>query len=457
MIPIDNRPVCYCLPKQIAKFSGGFELLLPPRKLLGGLNTQAKSEKILDWLNSIPEIEAAVISLDTIAYGGLIASRRSSENFAEIEKCLSKLKKIIREKRIKTYAFSSIMRISDNNINEEEKEYWNLWGKKIFEYSYNFHKTEKKDVNGIPAEVLVDYLATRARNFRVNKTYLKWLEDGTLSCLIYSKDDCAQFGLNVKEAKALEEEIIEKNLPAMVKTGADEIPLTLLARVIPKGTFAKIKIYPQFTRPDEAKLISKYEDVSLLNSVKGQIELCGGKVAKTQEEAQIVLIINNFKKEQGELVMGVATEPFKGDFELPRKPYAIADVLNANGADNEFVKTLMSKKLDWENFLGYGGWNTSANTLGSVLCAAMVKFLASNCDLKEFKKQQLTRFLDDWAYQANVREKLKKTCIIPCPQVVKKEMKPFEEKLFKWLKIESCRVSYDFPWNRFFEIEIVIS
>ena len=42
------------------------------------------------------------------------------------------------------YAFSSIMRISNNNCNEEEKSYWDKYGKKLFDYSsfqHNFYCT----------------------------------------------------------------------------------------------------------------------------------------------------------------------------------------------------------------------------------------------------------------------------------------------------------------------------
>ena len=54
----------------------------------------------------------------------------------------------------KIYAFSSIMRISNNNVNEEEKEYWSDYGTKIFEYSYNFHKEciDETDVPQVPGE-----------------------------------------------------------------------------------------------------------------------------------------------------------------------------------------------------------------------------------------------------------------------------------------------------------------
>lgn len=78
------------------------------------------------------------------------------------------------------------MRISNNNVNEEEKEYWDKYGTKIFEYSYNFHK-EGLDTSEVPPEILNDYLVTRRRNFKTNQNYLEWLKEGIFNTLVFSK------------------------------------------------------------------------------------------------------------------------------------------------------------------------------------------------------------------------------------------------------------------------------
>lgn len=441
-VPIDNRPVCYTLPKDIAAMDENIELLLPPREFLGDLTKIAKVDKILDWMKNLPECDAMVLSLDTLAYGGLIPSRRSSDTLAEIKTRLNKLKPLLEGKKV--YAFSSIMRISNNNYNEEEKEYWSEWGKKIFAYSYN-GGTE----TDVPHEILEDYLATRKRNFEINKMYLDWDFD----TLIFSKDDCAERGFNVDEAHELEQ------LGGKTKTGADEIPLTLLARAIEK----EIKVFVEFTEPEHKDKISNYEDVSIEKSVEGQLELGGFTRVSTPDEADLILIVNNFIEKQGELVMGWKTPPYNKTFTTPisehstgnftnqpneftPKPYAIADVRFANGADNAFVELILPK-LD-DNFYGYAGWNTSANTLGTILATVKVKYGASKYNQKAFKKLQMIRFLDDWAYQANIRINGQTTDI-------KDLMKPFEETLTQYLEYNPVSpIIYSYPWNRSFEIEV---
>lgn len=425
-IPIDNRPVCYNLAKDIAAIDENIELFIPPREFLGDLTRSAGVNEIIEWIENIPECDAMVISLDTIAYGGLIPSRRSTDSLEDIKSRLKRLKPSLKNKKV--YAFSSIMRISNNNYNEEEKEYWKDWGKKIFEYSYS-------GVNdGIPQAILDDYLATRKRNFEINKTYLNW----GLNTLIFSKDDCAPKGFNVDEARELE------RLGAKTKTGADEIPLTLLARAIEK----EIKVFVEFTEPDYKDCISNYEDVSIEKSVQGQLELGGFTQVQTREEADVILIVNNFIEKQGEYVMGWTTQPFRKTFTPPDKPYAIADVRYANGADNDFVEQLLPQ-IDLKNLYGYAGWNTSANTIGSLLAGVKVRWNTGKYNEAAFKRLQMIRFLDDWAYQANVRGMIENPCDI------QDLMKPYEIKLAEIFG-QIPPIEYLYPWSRKFEVEISI-
>jgi hypothetical protein len=143
LIPIDNRPVCYDLPIQITGICNDAKIFIPPKELLGGLTSYANYDGILNWIKettSNNNIDYAILALDTIAYGGLVASRRieisQKEIKSKIETFISELKK----SNAKILATSSIMRISNNNVNEEEKTYWDTYGEKIFKYSFESHK-----------------------------------------------------------------------------------------------------------------------------------------------------------------------------------------------------------------------------------------------------------------------------------------------------------------------------
>lgn len=439
-LPIDNRPVCYTLPEIIASIDENIEFSIPERNLLGDLKHIANIDGLFDWLKKLPPQDVIIISLDTLIYGGLIPSRKGNETIDELKSRLEILKQILKEKNAKIYATSSIMRISNNNYNEEEKEYWAQYGKKIFEYSYNLHKYSNAKTD-VPNEIIDDYLKTRNRNFEINKIYLQWEKEGLFETLVFSKDDCAQYGLNVKEAQELQK------MGGFIKTGADEIPLSLLARALNK----KMKIYPKFLESDYKNLISNYEDISIEASVKGQIELAGCEFCPDEHSADLILYVNNFKDNQGEIVMKINTQNFEGKFVPAKKPYIIADVRFANGSDNAFVKELFKNKLDDKYFYGYSGWNTTANTLGSLICGAKFKYFAGRYNCENFNKLQITRFLDDWAYQANVRQMLKKADENELAIL----MKEFEPIIFDVLKTK-MDVKYSYPWNRLFEVEVWI-
>lgn len=61
--------------------------------------------------------------------------------------------------------------------------------------------------------------------------------------------------------------------------------------------------------------------------------------------------------------------------------------------------------------------------MGSLICGAKIKFFAQNYDKNGFDKLQITRLLDDWAYQANVRQGLETSDI----QKLNAGMKDYEK------------------------------
>ena len=73
-----------------------------------------------------------------------------------------------------------------------------------------------------------------------------------------------------------------------------------------------------------------------------------------------------------------------------------------------------------------------------------------------FQDLQIIRFLDDWAYQANVRAEIRNNSDNLTNNTIQKEMEKFEKLLFDKFGIKRVKVEYSFPWNRFFEIKINI-
>jgi len=399
--------------------------------------------------------------MDTIAYGGLVSSRRCIDSTHQIRERVLKFKNLVQNRVKKVLAFSSIMRISNNNINEEEKEYWAQWGKRIFDWSYYLHKSEVQKSyncvhNIIPDEILQDYLWTRKRNFEINKMYLTWAKEGFFDTLILSKDDCAEFGLNVKEALELDEIIKRDNIKnAKIKTGADEIPLSLISRAICQKE--NISINPEFIEPNSIHLISKYEDISIEKCAFDQLELAGVKI--NNQKYDLKMIVNNFKYSQGDLVLGDVVNSTKKMANFGNEPYFIADVNNANGADLGLIEQLFEQKIN--NFYGYCGYNTSANTIGCTIFCAIVKFLALKSGAynhEAFLKFQFIRLMDDWAYQAISRKFIRESApkFNEALELKEEELNRNARKIAKFLGYFPNKMTYSLPWNRSFEIRIKI-
>lgn len=534
LIPLDNRPVSYTLPQQIASLNSSVEIYAPPREFLGGLTENSKVDKILEWLDETLKLEKAdylVVSLDTIAHGGLIPSRRSLDKGEEILDRLNIFRNIVEKNNVKAkiYAFSSIMRISDSYVNEEEKEYWDKFGKEIFKYSFLKHKYdlhinqtvilsdqaqrwERENLSNdeydqqsscnnssldrssrygfafaeddidkckneltalktrIPPEILDDYLKTRERNFSVNRFYLNWAEENFLDFLVFSKDDTGQFGLNVQEAEALQTEIKNKNLDnnATTLTGADEIPSDLVSKALADKYGKKIKIMPVYSTENGKNIISRYEDKTIEECVSAQIKLCGGEVADSAENADMFILVHTPENIQNDHCLKVYAEPenneavkFCTDFiKDAQKPVIVGDIACANGADNLLVLQILGSPVPIiSKIYGYAGWNTTGNTIGSVISIGISRFIAEKTDkfnLTEFKKTLLTRLSDDWAYQTVVRQKIRAITDIADRKTLKEELVPLVLNLTKKIELNLSEIHVDFPWNRTFEAEIII-
>lgn len=127
--------------------------------------------------------------------------------------------------------------------------------------------------------------------------------------------------------------------------------------------------------------------------------------------------------------------------------------------------TELSRRNLLDKLNSYSGWNTAGNTMGYTIGQGM---LAGAADDKDRKRLLAIRYLDDWAYQANIRQELQEKIVYPNKGslVYLNELKPLlteqalkQERQFAqqhlWLSPE--RVTVEFPWNRMFELNVMIA
>ena len=88
VIPLDDRAVNYeCLA--LLGQAAGSRMIMPPKAWLGTPWRTGQMERLGAWLREVaPGADALIVALDTLGYGGLVDSRRST---ASLETVLARL------------------------------------------------------------------------------------------------------------------------------------------------------------------------------------------------------------------------------------------------------------------------------------------------------------------------------------------------------------------------------
>jgi hypothetical protein len=464
LLPLDDRPVNYDYPCYLAR-AAGLELELPPREWLGNPWRASQHVHLVDWLVQIaPRADALIVAIDTLAYGGLIPSRTSSEPAEAVLARLAVLRQIkAAQPRQPILASSVIMRISRHDSGEEEKPYWAIYGSRMFRLSYLEHKAALGEASPaetaeqatlreqIPDDMYEDYIQGRARNHAVNRAMLAWLAEGIFDYLLLPQDDTADYGWNIAEARELQALIRAQGLTdrAITYPGADEIGCLLLARYACRRAGFAPRVWPRYSSVTTPTVVTAYEDRPIHELLKAHLGPLDGFVAESPEGADLVLFVNGPARQQGvgecqwlieqgpdtvraqlppdfhpyldELAASQEFRATRDEMQTPHRspeefvrallaalasgrPVALADVAFVNGADL-ILGNLLVQHPEVVSLAAYGGWNTAGNTLGTVLAQAAIRVLALRSGTtREQMAAHLEflylRFLDDYFYQA---------------------------------------------------------
>jgi hypothetical protein len=424
-LPLDDRPVNYDYPRELAALAG-FEIKLPPREWLGNPWHPSRHAELVNWLERAAlEADALLVALDTLGYGGLIPSRTSRESAEQVLARLSILKELkVRQPDLLILAYSVILRISRADSAEEEKEYWAEYGSRMFRLSWLEHKSGLGEADAVEIaeraalraqiqdSVYEDYLQGRRRNHAVNRAMLDWLGEGVFDYLLLPQDDTADYGWNIAEARALQSTIRLRGLSnrAISYPGADETASLLLARHACQQAGFAPRVWPRYSSAVSAQVVTAYEDRPMHELLKAHLAPLNGFLADSPQQADLLLFLNAPAESQGAadlqgLIAQELTHPSshilndkddmygvtRREMTSPRRsveefvralqaaldsrlPVALADVAFVNGADLLLGRQLMQTGLV-SRLSAYAGWNTAGNTLGTVLAQAVLFLL----------------------------------------------------------------------------------
>ena len=487
-VPLDNRPVCtdYVIQTMAAT---DCKLILPPEKMLANGDKDANPEAIWEWLQTkAPKADAAVISSDSLIYGGLVASRTHEYSSSLLEQRIKRLSELKKALPIKMYIFSTIMRTPRASKGRVEPPYYSEIGPALFAYSGILDQAEEHHLKArdqilqhvlernLPKEAVNDWFGRRAKNLQVNEELINLSMKNHFHYLAIGKDDNAPLSATHMEARKLAVDSFSLSKDSFqIIDGVDQLGLVLLTKAYNEAHGYSPYVYPLYSPGPGASTLPQYSDARLQDSVPQQIIAAGGTVASSPQQADLLLAINtpdngivqDSTGDENKFFPNQANKQFiatlKNDLTKGYK-ISLADISYSNGADNGFMHTL-ANNINLAELQAYNGWNTADNAIGYAiaqgLLAPYMKPEVKEALLKE-------RLIDDWFYQSNARQNITAVLEQTNRASLKYDLGNSEAQILA-AAIKDCRQLADqysftkgtnfklsFPWKRLFEVNVPV-
>lgn len=491
-IPLDERPCNLRYPQDIAEINQAIEVIVPPLEILGLKKQPADIERVSEFiLANYQQVDVIICSLDMLCYGGLIPSRIHHLDIDEVGSRLSILEQLKDgNPDLKIYPFTSIMRTPGYSSSDEEPDYYEQYGYEIYKTKYltdkasrleltNEEQAELDSLKPIPEEIVEDYEQRRAINNQNLLNVVQLLNSAIFENLVIFQDDSAPYGYTAIDQKKLKSKIIDLELDdkVYIYPGADEVGCSLLLRAYNDFMLNQPKVFCEYSSTNAKQLTPLYEDRPMFETLKHHISVTGSILVDEPSQADYILMINSpglqmqeswdqFDKKNHEYDSHRNIKYFVEKIEyFVAQGYRVilADVAYANGGDLELIQLLDRKRL-LDKIYGYAGWNTHANTLGTVLAMGMINSEITEATIKNIQ----IHILEDGYYQAKIRMKMTRELLPQLDltyfdlkqkqeQVIAAELVELEQAINKlniFEAISSADIILSHPWNRMFEVDL---
>lgn len=480
LIPLDERPCNLLFPQAMAKVRNDLELIVPPTFMLGQKKKPANQEQLWDFIEKhIPACDVAILSIEMLFYGGLLPSRLHCFDPEKSEILINKLRRLKENnKNTRLYLFQLIMRTPRYNSSDEEPDYYEEFGERIFKNGYFIDKKNRVGLSDletkefaqiaqeVPIKYLNDYEQRRNFNLEVNKLVIELIKEGLVDLLCIPQDDSCEYGYTAMDQEIIGTLIKKHRLQnrVLMYPGADEAGCTLLARAMSDMNEFHIKMYPFYSSTLGPTIIPLYEDRIMMESLKSHLMAAGVTLTFNKEEADFVLAINSpgkvmeesFNQHKKDITytsyrnLNYFVSELKAILNVGKK-VLLADCAFSNGGDLELLDLLDEYKI-LDQLTSYKGWNTHCNTLGTTIAQGVLAY-DININESQRKINLLTHLIDDGIYQSLIRQEKYKT--------VQEEEGALLDYFYKisqnsFKDIDSLLIKVIHPWNRMFEIDLTV-
>jgi hypothetical protein len=500
LAPLDSRPPCTDYVQKLAAMAD-LQVSLPPAILLDNYRQPGDTAQLRNWLSQeAVHSAAAIVSVDMLVHGGLLASRQGNEHHADAAATIQLLRTIhLEQPQVRLFAFNIIPRlfIADNPLTDKFKPQMSDWAilqetVRIFENPADVEKLRKLEAE-LPSELIEHYRNLYRANRQLNSQLLELVQEGTLAGLVLGQDDSAPFGLGNLERQWLDAAISHSPLlqsRVFVTRGTDEVALSLLGQVIADTTAHKNKVYVHYTEATTADRILPYMPGPLSRTVTEKLAISNTEQSSDFSVADYILVIHAGTIGSRRTDMEKSADLIKG-WLATGKQVALVDLAADWRTDQTLLPFLQRNETPLQSLIAYAGWNTASNSIGTAVTqAAMVlsgnRTTSANSPLHRDLQRVgflAERMLDDWYYQKSFRhvlnDSLQRRRINPYdlqstrnkvnqrielqladtfPQLVGRQ---WQNSLFAlptpsqgMYAIATWRVTTSLPWDRTFEIRL---
>jgi hypothetical protein len=474
-------------------------IIVPPAGLLDKRGSPGDVRALGEWLNKdVPPADAAVVALDMLFNGGLMASRQTKEDGwpEQTAERLSLLRSWRAKKSIPLYAFSVIPRllIPEDSATKQWQYHMMIYALKKDMYDALGHRPDFERVKNmleiVPPALVADFNKLYEENDRVNYQLALFARGGAVERLTIGQDDGQPFGrpnLNRKKASAYAARF---GLSGRMTTthGADELALLDVAACANKLRRFSPKVKVVYGTESAAELIMPFMPITVRETVEEKIAAVDARRVENIEEADFILFVYCGEKRDA-FRAGAAARRIRAL--AAEKPLALVDLSISFKREEAVLDALLWENIPLSSLIAYAGWNTASNSIGTALAQSSLflgKLRRTEDELRPYlyyKNFEFTiaRILDDCLYQKDVRartarvlyqEKIDPDALGEHTEFARQTIREYlarEAKLLLYRNaglypfyrdrerayyITSLTVQVDLPWERLFEIRLSV-
>lgn len=486
-VPMDDRPVNleYVVDSVRAARIG---IVTPSESLIAGRERPGDVPGLWQWVFAqAATADALVVSTDSLIYGGLVASRTHELQAGELQRRLAMFRQLKqRYPSLRLYVFGTIMRTPKMSAGATEPRYYEQFGPRIFQITALEDKRETAGLSAaesgrlqqlltqVPTEHLTDWRNRRQQNYQVNLALQQLVREGVIDYLLLGRDDSSPLSASNQEGRWLNKAGADIGASGYLSIpGADNLGMSMVVRAINAVTFQMPFVKVFYAPGAGGATVASYEDRPLGETIPQHIQLSGGLKLDWTDKPDLVLAVNtpengvtheaNGPENNG--ILSGATREFVRMLQLELaagRRVAVGDVAYGNGADNALMLELSRQRL-LDRLNSYSGWNTAGNTLGYAVGQGILSLRTAEADRL---KLLAVRYLDDWAYQANIRGELVQQIVYPAgndgqwlnqlkPRLTREAGDRIRRFAGQYLwPIPPDTITVQFPWNRMFELGV---